>query len=130
MVYQVSGLVLSSLLDQSAENGSISTSQTTLSCTTGALASAFEIAIGIGYGGHSTSYTASSGFTNLTNFAGASANGVVGVDYQLTASASALTFAPSWSPSGAANAVAVATFIGSQQVPWTPIQQLGPIQAQ
>jgi hypothetical protein len=129
-IYQVSGLVLSSVLDQAAENFNQSSSLTTLSCSTNALATPNEIAIGCAYAGHSTSYTVAPGFTNLTSFAGAGGNGVVGIDYQTVGSTAAITYAPTWSAAGSDNAVAMATFIGATQVPYSPVTQLGPVQAQ
>jgi hypothetical protein len=92
--------------DQSVTNNYAAqgSADTTLNMTTGTLGSASEIAFAIWQSLESsnpTSWTESTGFTNLLAGTGTSVTGNgLGLAYDIVSSTTAITYAPSWSPAG------------------------------
>lgn len=106
--FQVGGIVTSSSLDKTATQNAVTA---TPSVTTAALSQAIEIAIGASFcDGGTRTYTEASGFTNLFNLTPGTALRV-GVGYQIVASTSAITYAPTFSGANGTQTL-IATFKG------------------
>lgn len=110
---RVTGVVLTSSLDQT--QSALAASASTVTATTGTLAQAIEIAFGgaVCAGGTFT-YSGASGFTNISDISAiAGGNGNAALDYNIVNSTSAISYSPTFNAAGRICAV-VATFKGLQ----------------
>jgi len=107
---RVTGINTSSPLDKTATDV---TTTSTPTVTTAALTQTNEIAFGIQGGYNQTTYTVASGFTNIMS-SNNTGQVVLGLDYKVVASTSAITYQPTSSGGGgpASMGAAVATFKG------------------
>lgn len=103
---QVSGVALSSPLDKTGSAQGTGNQ----SCSTGTLSQADEAIFGASITiGSPASYTAASGFTNLSQ---PNTNGTwVVCDYQIVAATTTVSFAPNFASNASRNCAAVASFI-------------------
>ena len=108
---QVSGVLTSSPLDQTA--GAQGTTAASLTMTTSSLAKANEIAFGIAAIIGPETYDGASGFNNLTSGETSAGNGEAWLDYKVVASMTGVTYAPTWATGSSRVTAAVATFKGN-----------------
>ena len=97
-------------LDQTAGIGD--TSSTSLTVATGALAQPNELAIGCSYQINAKPYLGAAGFTQAATANMPGGNGAVWCDYQLTSTAAAVSYTPTWTIGADRNGAIVTTFKG------------------
>lgn len=127
---RISGIVTASSLDKSAIGPGTGT--TTPSASTGALTQATEIVIGVVVSLDGVP-TESANFTTISSISSPNTNANLDYGYDIVASTGSVTYQPTVSAAHGTGLI-IASFEGivaaSGFVPYTPVRQLGPIQAQ